>query len=276
MKVAIIGLGVIGTAQVDMFHEHDLVTYDPQDHDTYPDREIRACDFAIVCVGTPEGPDGRANLDYVWTAAVDQLPKTVPVALRSTVPPGTTDLLFGGQKIRHYVHIPEFMGENVLHSWQHPTDVPYMIIGGRPEATVFFRDKFTRVFPGTIHTCTAKESELAKYAANLYWATRVTFVNEFAKVCESFGVDYERVREAWLQDPRMSKVYTQRAGYPPGFDGRCWPKDLAALIGASGDAGYFPMFLKSVQTCNDRFRYPDGGDWTGYGDASDFFMSGGS
>ena len=92
-----------------MFHEHDLVTYDPQDHDTYPDREIRACDFAIVCVGTPEGPDGRANLDYVWTAAVDQLPKTVPVALRSTVPPGTTDLLFGGQKIRHYVHIPEFM-----------------------------------------------------------------------------------------------------------------------------------------------------------------------
>jgi hypothetical protein len=52
------------------------------------------------------------------------------------------------------------MGENVLHSWQSPVDVPYMIIGGAPEATVFFREKFTRVFPGRITTTTAKESAL--------------------------------------------------------------------------------------------------------------------
>jgi UDPglucose 6-dehydrogenase len=110
------------------------------------------------------------------------------------------------------------------------------------------------VFPGPIHTCSAKESELAKYAANLYWATRVTFVNEFAKVCEAFGVDYERVREAWLQDPRMTSVYTQRAGYPPGFDGRCWPKDLAALDAASEDAGYHAVFLQAIAEANERFR----------------------
>jgi UDPglucose 6-dehydrogenase len=252
VRVGIIGLGVIGAAQADMFHEHDLVTYDPQDHDTYPDLDLATCDFAIVCVGTPEAADGHADLSYVETAAA-QLPDGLPVMLRSTVPPGTTDRLFSGTG-RLYAHAPEFMGENVLHSWQRPTDVPYMIIGGDPESTVFFRDRFTRVFPGVVHTCSARESELAKYAANLYWATRVTFINELALICNQFGVDYENVRAAWLTDPRMSAVYTQRAGYPPGFDGRCWPKDIAALIAASRDAGYDPKFLRAIDAVNDWFR----------------------
>lgn len=252
MRVGIIGLGVIGTGQADMFANHDLVTYDPAEDDTYPAEQLHSCDLAIICVGTPQGPDGHADLSYVEQAARD-LPAGVPAVLRSTVPPGTTDRLFAGSG-RLYCHAPEFMGENVLHSWQRPVDVPYMILGGDPVSTVFFRDRFTQVFPGRIHTCTARESELAKYAANLYWATRVTFVNELAKVCASFGVDYENVRAAWLTDPRMSQAYTQRAGYPAGFDGRCWPKDLAALIRASGDAGYDPGFLRAVGAANDRFR----------------------
>jgi UDPglucose 6-dehydrogenase len=256
VRVGIIGLGVIGSAQADLFAAHDLVTYDPAVHDTYPHEALASCDLALVCVGTPPGDDGRADLVYVESAA-EALPEGRPVVLRSTVPPGTTDRLFDGTG-RLYAHAPEFMGENVLHSWQTSSDVPYMLIGGSAQSTVFFRDRFTRVFPGTIHTCTARESELAKYAANLYWATRVTFVNELAKVCEAFGADYERVREAWLSDPRMTAVYTQRAGYPPGFDGRCWPKDLAALIGASTDAGYDPGFLRAIEDANARFRaeYP--------------------
>jgi UDPglucose 6-dehydrogenase len=252
MRVGIIGLGVIGTAQADMFSGHDLVTYDPAIHDTYPVDDLAACDFILMCVGTPEGKNGHADLSYL-ERAIEALPPVVPVAVRSTVPPGTTDRLLGHTG-RLYAHIPEFMGENVLHSWQRPVDVPYMIIGGAPQATVFFRDKFTRVFPGRITTCTARESELAKYAANLYWAARVTFVNELALICQRFGVDYENVRAAWLSDPRMSSEYTQRAGYPPGFDGRCWPKDLAALIAASSDAGYDPMFLRSIAAANGRFR----------------------
>ena len=69
------------------------------------------------------------------------------------------------------------MGENVLHSWQRSVDVPYMILGGDADATQFFHERFAQVFPGTIHECSAVESEFAKYAANLYWAARVTFVN---------------------------------------------------------------------------------------------------
>lgn len=253
MRVGIIGLGVIGSAQADMFREYEQVAYDPAHHDTYPTEQLAGCDFIIVCVGTPEGVDGHADLTYVESAAA-RLPDGVPVVIRSTVPPGTTDRLFAGTS-RLYAHAPEFMGENVLHSWQRPVDVPYMILGGAPEATRFFHERFRPVFPGTIHECTsAVESELAKYAANLYWATRVTFVNEIAKVCEQFGADYENVRAAWLSDPRMTSVYTKRAGYPPGFDGRCWPKDLAALTAASTTAGYDPEFLRAIGDANARFR----------------------
>jgi UDPglucose 6-dehydrogenase len=254
MRVAIVGMGVIGTAQATMFRDagHDLVTYDPATDRTYPAGDIAGCDFAVICVGTPEAADGSADLAHVEAAAVD-VPAGVPVMLRSTVPPGTTDRLFGSSA-RLYVHAPEFMGENVLHSWQKPTDVPYMILGGKPEATLFFHQKLRQVFPGAIHECAAVESELAKYAANLYWATRVTFVNEMALICARFGADYENVRAAWLQDPRMTSVYTKRSGYPPGFDGRCWPKDLAALTAASADAGYDPGFLRAVAAANDRYR----------------------
>jgi nucleotide sugar dehydrogenase len=254
MRVGIIGLGIIGAAQAEMFAAagHDLVTYDPAEDDHYPALNLMQCEFALVCVGTPETDDGHADLTFVEQAASD-LPPGLPVALRSTVPPGTTDRLFEDTD-RLYVHAPEFMGENVLHSWQRPQDVPYMILGGDPRSTVFFRDRFRAVFPYPIHTCAAIESELAKYAANLYWATRVTFVNEFAGICRAFGADYENVRDAWLQDPRMSTPYTQYAGYPPGFDGRCWPKDLAALIAASEQAGYDPMFLRDIEAANEDFR----------------------
>jgi UDPglucose 6-dehydrogenase len=132
--------------------------------------------------------------------------------------------------------------------------VPYMIIGGDSESALFFRQRFATVYPGIIRTCKTAEAELAKYLANLYWANRVTFVNEFAKICDAFDVDYEHVREAWLTDPRVSEPYTQRAGYPPGFGGRCWPKDLSALIAASQDAGYAPEFLWAIQDANARFQ----------------------
>lgn len=258
MRVGIIGLGVIGKAQAELFGKFELVTYDPAVDDVYPAAELATCDFALICVGTPEGPDGAADLSFVEQAA-RALPSGLPVALRSTVPPGTTDHLFAGGD-RLYAHAPEFLGENVLHSWQRSADVPYMIIGGDPRATLFFWQRFSQVFPGQITTCSAMESELAKYAANLYWATRVTFVNEFALICERFGVDYENVRAAWLTDPRMTDVYTRRAGYPPGFDGRCWPKDLSALISASAEEGYIPDFLVSIEEANGRFREPL--EWT--------------
>lgn len=251
MKVGIVGLGYVGLGQTKMFGDQVWIGYDV-DMSEYPYERFAECDMVVVSVGTPEAEDGRADLSQV-EAAIEALPPRVPVALRSTVPPGTTDALLVSRP-GLYVHAPEFMGENPLHSWQRPQDVPYMILGGAPTATVYFRNLFTQVFPGEIVTCTAKEAELAKYMANLYWATRVTFVNEMARIAEAMGIDYENARQAWLADPRMTEPYTQVAGYPPGFGGRCWPKDLSALIHAAGEAGYSAEFLGDIQTANEGFH----------------------
>jgi UDPglucose 6-dehydrogenase len=253
VRVAILGMGVVGRAQARLFCDHDVVTWDAAGKDPYPDAAIAGCDFAIIAVGTPAAPGGGADLSQV-EAAFRRLPPELPVLIRSTVPPGTTRWL---QDSRPQVPVccsPEFLHERPGAAWQESADVPWMLLGGEPQAREFFHAHLVQVFPGTIHECSAAEAELAKYTANLYWATRVTFVNEMAGICKAFGADWENVRLAWLEDERVSPEYTSMAGFGPGFGGRCWPKDLSALRAAASDAGYKADFLGAIAESNVRFR----------------------
>ncbi len=259
MKIGIIGMGVVGQAQSRMFAKHDQVTYDPAYNETYPFHELKECEFAVIAVGTPSKEDGSANLEYVFSA-YNKLPSHLPVMLRSTVPPGTTNKLMRYRE-SHTVHVPEFLQERQGGGWKESTDVPFLILGGPPQARTFFWSRIAQVFPGRIHGCSAIEAELIKYTANLYGATRVTFVNEMANICAVHGANWEEVREGWLKDPRMTPEYTKYRGFPPGFGGPCWPKDLKALIADAKEYGYDAEFLKSIQEANTRFK---GGDNHGY------------
>ena len=252
MKVAILGMGIIGSAQARLLAGHDLVTYDPRMNAEYPAQEINGCDFAVTCVGTPEAPDGHADLDD-FREAIARLPLDLPVLIRSTVPPGTTGRI-AESRDGLTVFCPEFMHERDGGSWKESWQVPWLILGGTPEATSWFRGKLSGVHPGKIHCCPATVAELSKYTANLYWAARVTFVNEMNAICGAFGADWEEVRQAWLRDERVDPAYTAMEGFPPGFGGRCLPKDLAALIAASGEAGHKARFLEAIQDANSRFR----------------------
>lgn len=252
MKAAIIGhLGVIGRSNARMFSKsYDLVTYDPAEGLAYPLDELAACEFAVACVGTPESEDGSADLSQV-AAALEALPGHLPVLLRSTVPPGTTDRLAGQRLV---CHAPEFMHERPGGPWRESSDVPFLILGGGQDARVFFRPRAGSVFPGEIRECDALTAELTKYTINLYGAAKVTFVNEMAAVTRTFGGNWEQVRAAWLSDPRVDEHYTSMEGFPPGFGGRCMPKDLAALRAVSRQAGYEPGFLDALAEANARFR----------------------
>lgn len=252
MKVAIIGMGTVGRAQAGLFAGHDLVTWDIKDGLPYPYKDIAGCDFAVICVPTPKGPGGATDLEAVLDA-FSALPTGVPVLLRSTVPPGTTGQL-ASVPMRFVCHVPEFLHERPAAGWPRSADVPFMIVGGGEIDRAFFVPKLRAVFPGTIHECDSLTAELAKYTANLYWAAKVTFVNEMARVCQAAGGDWDDVRAAWLCDHRVSPAYTRMAGFPPGFGGACWPKDLAALIAASYARGYDPEFLECIQIANARFR----------------------
>ena len=252
MRAAIIGMGVVGRSQVRLLHAFDQVTYDVTDPDPYPADAIAGCDFAVICVGTPPGPGGRANLRYLH-AALLRLPPALPVLIRSTVPPGTTDAIAATRE-GLVCHAPEFMQERSGAEWPNSADVPYLILGGAPESLKFFTSCLSSVFPARVWYCSALEAELAKYTANAYWATRVTFVNEMAGICSKFGVSWEQVRAAWLQDPRMSPAYTRMSGFDPGFGGACWPKDIEAIIAAAEDVGHKAHFLAAVADANVRFR----------------------
>lgn len=248
--VAIIGLGVIGTAQSRMFLRAGcaVVGYDPWLNDSYPRERIASCDFAVICVGTPQSlDDPRADLSYLLDAMSD-LPEGLPALIRSTVPPGTTDSFAG----RLVAHAPEFLYEGGSGPWRESTDVPFLILGGSAKARMFFRPHLAPLFPA-IHECDAISAELMKYTANIALAMKVIFVNEMAAIAESFGADWEDVRAAWLNDPRITPQHTQMKGFEPGFGGRCWPKDLSAMIAASEDAGYRAEFLKAIEAANKRF-----------------------
>jgi UDPglucose 6-dehydrogenase len=251
VTVAIIGMGVVGRAQAKLFG--DVVTYDIADHDPYPAAEIERSEFAVIAVGTPQSSDGHADLTGVRDAFT-ALPNRLPVLIRSTVPPGTTNWLREQYRGRLVAHAPEFLTERPGAGRPDSADVPFMILGGREVARDYFRHRIEKVFPGEIHECSAIEAELAKYTANLYWAARVTFVNEMDAICARFGADWEQVRQAWLSDDRINPAYTSMAGFGPGFGGACWPKDLTALITASISAGYEPEFLDGIRKSNHRFR----------------------
>ena len=253
MRIAIIGMGVVGSAQARAFGNHELVTYDPGMNPEYPAGDVARCDFAVICTGTPQAEDGHADLGDFREAA-SRLPAGLPVLIRSTVPPGTTRA-FAESRSGHTVFCPEFMHEREGGTWKESWQVPWLILGGTPEATAWFRDRITAAgYPGTVCECPATVAELSKYTANLYWAARVTFVNEMDAICGAFGADWEQVRQAWLRDERVDPAYTAMEGFPPGFGGRCLPKDLAALIAASGDAGHKAQFLEAIQDANGRFR----------------------
>jgi len=250
LKAAVIGLGVVGQAQVRLFGDMVHATYDPKAGKRYPSRRVGQCDFAVVAVGTPQGRDGSADLSFL-RAALDRIPPEIPVMVRSTIPPGT---MAGLEKARSLVvHVPEFLNERPDGAWRESRDVPFMILGGIPAARDFFLPVLAQAAAGTPVYCgPALEAELIKYTANCFLAAKVTFVNEMARVCEAFGADWELVRAGWLHDPRAGESHSRVEG--AGFGGRCLPKDLAALIKASEGAGYMPEFLWALEEANTRFQ----------------------
>jgi UDPglucose 6-dehydrogenase len=254
VRVGVVGLGYVGKAVVDCFGaHHEVVAWDAADGGAYPSEQLAACDYAVVCVSTPELDTGHCDV-----SAVEQAVSVLPcerVLLKSTVPPGTTDRLAATMN-KQVCYWPEYIGQSQYYNPYFPTaieEVPFVIVGGEPSIRSWFVDVLSaRLGPTKQYfQCTAVEAELAKYAENAYIATKVTFVNEFRRISEAFGVDWNTVREAWLLDPRVERMHTAAFAGAPGFSGKCLPKDVRAIVAAAIDAGYAPGLLQQVLATND-------------------------
>ena len=253
-KTAIIGYGYVGKALGEMFP--DALFFDPVNPASSRKQDInRQCDFAIIAVPTPMLPDGSCDTSIV-ESSVAWL-RTPHILIKSTVPPGTIAKL--SRKYRKkLVFSPEYTGESKYwspYNWK-IVEEPFLILGGPRTETGFMLNLFKKKM-GPVKRYFQTDSttaEMVKYMENAFYATKVTFCNEFFEIARVFGVDYNELRELFIADPRLSPMHTLVFEDKRGFDGKCFPKDLNAIVQAAAKKKYDAKLLREVLTSNVKFR----------------------
>ncbi|GAF68096.1 unnamed protein product, partial [marine sediment metagenome] len=212
MRIAIIGSsGYVGRAMVNFFKDHyEIVKYDITYGATCPSKaEVNECDLAVICVPTPMKEDGSCD-----TSIVEEVVGwiTIPIWIRSTVTPGTTDKL--NIKNKRIVFSPEYLGETKYYTgWDFHKDektCPWFILGGEVKDRQYVLDIIVPIAGPTKHykQMPALEAEIAKYMENIYFAMKVTFANEMRRACDALGANYWEVRDGWGLDPRVDIMHT--------------------------------------------------------------------
>ncbi len=253
-SVAIIGDGVVGGALRAWFtaQQIDAPAYDPLKGLT--DRSVLAhADVIFVCVPTPYTP-GRGFDDRFLLDAVRGVPDAKCVVIKSTVLPGTTDLLQGRYPNHRFLFNPEFLRE--------ATALEDMMSPDRE--IVGHTDKSRDDAPAVLHIlppapfnriCHAAEAEMAKYVANCFLAAKVSYFNEVFDLCERLRIDYEGVRDIVAADARIGASHSDvfDGGYR-GYGGKCLPKDSRALLDLARSLGMELQVLRAAADVNSAFH----------------------
>lgn len=216
------------------------------------------CELVMVAVSTPSLPNGAADLSQVKSALkwiIEKTKKPVVVVMKSTVPPGTgrklIDMYFSSNPLKHqYVSNPEFLKEGqALKDWYHPDRI---VIGSEcNEAVKKVKELYVNTGAPVVVTDTTT-AEMIKYAANAFLATRISFINEIAGLCDLTGANIDDVTKGIALDPRIGTNFL-KAGI--GYGGSCFPKDVRALDFLSTANGYNFELLKAVINVNNRQRF---------------------
>ncbi len=219
---------------------------------------VKGAEVIIIAVGTPPDEDGSADLRHVLAAARtigEHLANEAVIVTKSTVPVGTAakidDALSG--VATHPYHVcsnPEFLKEgDAVSDFLYPDRV---IIGA---ATEHARSVLTELYAPFVRTgkpiifMDVPSAEMTKYAANAMLATRISFMNEIALLCERTGANVDLVRKGIGSDPRIGSSFL----FPgAGYGGSCFPKDVKALIRTGRDVDASLDILSSVEAVNDR------------------------
>ncbi|MGR6125757.1 UDP-glucose dehydrogenase family protein [Paenibacillus sp. SER-28] len=219
---------------------------------------VRRSDIVILAVGTPSLANGEANLSYIEQAAADvgnAMNGYKIIMTKSTVPVGTNEKI-KDVLARHtslsfdIVSAPEFLREgSAINDTLYPDRI---IIGldntGLRETMVTLH----QVFTDKIYVTDIRSAEMIKYASNAFLATKISFINEIANICEKVGADVTCVADGMGMDKRIGSSFLQ-AGI--GYGGSCFPKDTNALIQIAGNVDYEFKLLKSVVEVNTDQRF---------------------
>ncbi len=221
--------------------------------------------FVFICVGTPSNRDGSCNMEYVYSVAKEigmYMEDYKIVVNKSTVPVGTADkvreiisdeLKKRGKDIEFdVVSNPEFLKEgDAVNDFMKPDRI---IIGTDNVRVAELMKILYAPYARTrekLMVMSIRSAEMTKYAANCMLASRISFINEIANICELVGADVNEVRLGIGADPRIGYKFL----YPGvGYGGSCFPKDVKAMIYKAKEMGYEPLLLQAVDEVNKRQR----------------------
>ncbi len=209
------------------------------------------CEFAFLCVPTPQGADGAADLTFLRRAATETGPVLAPesvVVNKSTVPIGSTRVVEEvlARDDVAVVSNPEFLREgSAVHDFLHPDRI---VIGAEDQEAAARVGELYRGVQAPVIVTDPASAEMIKYGSNAFLAAKVSFVNAVANVCEAVGAD--------VRDVLLGMGYDRRIGFEflrpgPGWGGSCFPKDVNALIRIASEAGYDFGLLRGVVDVNE-------------------------
>lgn len=289
MKVSIIGLGYVGSVaaaglasdghdvlgidvsaeRIDCYRKGDIPIYEAGLSELVNEAVSRGNlrflhpsevseplgDAIIIAVGTPTTSTGAADLSQVRSAiawAKENQPDDGVIVVKSTVPPGTGERLHASilkDSPLKYISNPEFLREGqALWDWSHPDRV---VIGGDDAEAISLVKSLYKSVDAPYVVTDVTSAEMIKYAANAFLATKISFVNEIAALCDRLGATYDDVSGGIALDPRIGPSFL-RAGV--GYGGSCFPKDVRALDQLALTNGHNFELLRSVITVNNRQR----------------------
>ncbi len=222
---------------------------------------VRGSEICFIAVGTPESSDGSADLRAVLAVA-EAIGAAMNgyrvIVLKSTVPVGTADKVREAlrAKTTHEFDVisnPEFLKEGAaIEDFMKPDRV--VIGGSSPRALQIMRDLYTPFVrtENPILLMDNRSAEMTKYAANAFLATRISFINEIANLCERVGADVAEVRRGMGSDRRIGHHFL----FPGvGYGGSCFPKDVQAIIRTAHEHGLTFPLLNAVEDVNERQKF---------------------
>jgi UDPglucose 6-dehydrogenase len=212
---------------------------------------VADAEFVYLCVPTPQGPDGSADLSYLEAAAREVAPHLAPESIvinKSTVPVGSTRLVEAALE-RSDVYVvsnPEFLREgSAVADFLGPDRV---VIGSDDQSAAIRVASLYIGVPAPLMVTDPASAETIKYASNAFLATKLSFVNAVAALCEAVGADVNDVVLGMGYDKRIGHEFLKPG---PGWGGSCFPKDSRALLYIAHTAGYHFDLLDGVITVND-------------------------
>jgi len=268
-RIGIVGYGYVGSGMHLGFGDWVTAIYDPYaviPENVKAEKEsFEDLDMVIICVPTNISEDGMTGdfsiVDESIKWVVELNPKLL-ILVKSAVVPSEIEMIKKKYNARVVIS-PEYLGEGgyFVPFWQYPDpkEIKYhtfQIFGGDKKDTSACVDIFIRKFGPHVHYYQSdlRTAALCKYMENCWFATKVTFCNEWFDIAKAHGVDYNALRELWVADSRVEKMHTAVFPDSRGFGGKCLPKDMMAIVKDTDKKGYDAEIMKSVLKVNKKLR----------------------